>query len=302
MEEYIKLLELPEEFDLNDLKMAYRKKVLQYHPDKATNAAERIGYEAVIKKINEANKYLKEYLENHGGVYSKQVKGNYTGEENKTRNSRTFDDNDSVLGKLAIGLMRGRGFLNIIFNIYTLIITCIWLIIIHQFSQVFTFIFIIGLSPFILGLIIYILIFIPQKLEFYCYEKKENLLGLFFSCIIQLLLVVVAFNFYYNLSYDLLWSNKNITWQNIIPIFFITYFSITVPYDFMAKRDDGITSYVFANCFSLAVFIGLFMSIFISLRMSAILMLCILLLTVPINLYIKKEYLKSQKEFENFHI
>lgn len=50
MEEYIKLLELPEEFDLNDLKMAYRKKVLQYHPDKATNEAERIGYEAVIKK------------------------------------------------------------------------------------------------------------------------------------------------------------------------------------------------------------------------------------------------------------
>lgn len=102
MEEYIKLLELPEEFDLNDLKMAYRKKVLQYHPDKATNEAERIGYEAVIKKINEANKYLKEYLENHGGVYSKQVKGNYsnyTGEGNKTQNSRTFDDNDSVLGK-----------------------------------------------------------------------------------------------------------------------------------------------------------------------------------------------------------
>ena len=50
MEEYIKLLELPKEFDLNDLKMAYRKKVLQYHPDKATNEAERIGYEAVIKK------------------------------------------------------------------------------------------------------------------------------------------------------------------------------------------------------------------------------------------------------------
>lgn len=129
MEEYIKLLELPEEFDLNDLKRAYREKVLQYHPDKATNEAERIGYEAVIKKINEANKYLKEYLENHGGVYSKQVKGNYsnyTREGNKTQNSRTFDDNDSVLGKLAIGLMRGRGFLNIIFNIYTLIITCIW--------------------------------------------------------------------------------------------------------------------------------------------------------------------------------
>ena len=29
MEEYIKLLELPEEFDLNDLKMAYRKKEIK---------------------------------------------------------------------------------------------------------------------------------------------------------------------------------------------------------------------------------------------------------------------------------
>lgn len=29
MEEYIKLLELPEEFDLNDLKIAYRKKEIK---------------------------------------------------------------------------------------------------------------------------------------------------------------------------------------------------------------------------------------------------------------------------------
>ena len=40
MEEYIKLLDLPDEFDLDDLKKAYRKKVLQYHPDKAANEAE----------------------------------------------------------------------------------------------------------------------------------------------------------------------------------------------------------------------------------------------------------------------
>lgn len=71
MEEYIKLLELPGEFDLSDLKKAYRQKVLKYHPDKATNEAERIGYEALMKKLNEANDYLKEYLENHGGKYTK---------------------------------------------------------------------------------------------------------------------------------------------------------------------------------------------------------------------------------------
>lgn len=72
MEDYIKLLDLnPEEFNLADLKKAYRKKVLQYHPDKAANEAERIGYEATMKKLNEANAYIKEYLDNHEGRYSK---------------------------------------------------------------------------------------------------------------------------------------------------------------------------------------------------------------------------------------
>ena len=71
MEEYIKLLDLPDEFDLADLKKVYRKKVLQYHPDKAANEAERIGYEATMKKLNEANAYIKEYLDNHEGRYSK---------------------------------------------------------------------------------------------------------------------------------------------------------------------------------------------------------------------------------------
>ena len=51
MEEYIKLLELPEEFDLNDLKMAYRKKVLQYHPDKATNEVEALEYKNIYKLL-----------------------------------------------------------------------------------------------------------------------------------------------------------------------------------------------------------------------------------------------------------
>lgn len=71
MEEYIKLLDLPDEFDLADLKKAYRKKVFQYHPDKASNEAERVGYEALMKKLNEANEYLKDYLEHHNGKYSK---------------------------------------------------------------------------------------------------------------------------------------------------------------------------------------------------------------------------------------
>ena len=69
MEEYIKLLDLPDEFDLKDFKKAYKNKILKYHPDKASNEAERIAYEALTKKLNEANEYLKEYLKNHGGKY-----------------------------------------------------------------------------------------------------------------------------------------------------------------------------------------------------------------------------------------
>ena len=64
-EKYIKLLDLPDDFDIADLKKAYREKVLQYHPDKAKNEAERVGYEALMKKLNEANEYLKKYLENN---------------------------------------------------------------------------------------------------------------------------------------------------------------------------------------------------------------------------------------------
>ena len=71
MEEYIKLLDLPDEFDLDDLKRAYREHVKKYHPDKAGNEAERVGFEALMKKLNEANAELKEYLENHGGKYTK---------------------------------------------------------------------------------------------------------------------------------------------------------------------------------------------------------------------------------------
>ena len=55
---YIKLLDLSENFNADDLKKAYRQKVLQYHPDKAKNEAERVGYEALMKKLNEAYEEL----------------------------------------------------------------------------------------------------------------------------------------------------------------------------------------------------------------------------------------------------
>lgn len=104
MEEYIKLLELPDEFYIDDLKRAYRNKVLQYHPDKASNEAERIGYEATMKKLNEANAYIKEYLENHGGKYSKLEYYNtssnsnddttYSEESAEEETEETYEDND----------------------------------------------------------------------------------------------------------------------------------------------------------------------------------------------------------------
>ncbi len=94
MEEYIKLLDLnPEEFNLADLKKAYRKKVLQYHPDKAANEAERIGYEATMKKLNEANTYIKEYLENHGGKYSKSEYYNTNTSSDDDTADNTTEDN-----------------------------------------------------------------------------------------------------------------------------------------------------------------------------------------------------------------
>lgn len=92
MEEYIKLLDLPDEFDLDDLKKAYRKKVLQYHPDKAANEAERIGYEATMKKLNEANAYIKEYLENHEGRYSKSEYYNTNSYSDDTEEDTTEDN------------------------------------------------------------------------------------------------------------------------------------------------------------------------------------------------------------------
>ena len=101
MEEYIKLLDLPDEFDLADLKKAYHKKVLQYHPDKASNEAERVGYEALMKKLNEAYDYLKDYLEGNNGKYSKATsesntysysENNYTDDSEYTNNS---DENET---------------------------------------------------------------------------------------------------------------------------------------------------------------------------------------------------------------
>lgn len=101
MEEYIKLLDLnPEEFDLADIKKAYRKKVLQYHPDKAANEAERIGFEATMKKLNEANAYIKEYLDNHEGRYSKSEyykTNSYSDDdtEEDTTEDNTYSDDET---------------------------------------------------------------------------------------------------------------------------------------------------------------------------------------------------------------
>ena len=92
MEEYIKLLELPDEFDAAMLKKAYRNKVMKFHPDKAKNENERIEFEALMKKLNEANEYLKEYLETHNGKYSRKEETQFKSENySKNYNEEEYD-------------------------------------------------------------------------------------------------------------------------------------------------------------------------------------------------------------------
>ncbi len=197
----------------------------------------------------------------------------------------------SIWNNLFLHIITIKNILNIFFNIFTLVIVCIWLIIISEFEQVVLFLLIIALYPFMFGSIMFVLTFIPLKIELFCYEKKEILLGLFFHFIVLLLQTIVSFIFYCGTSDDLLWSNKNITLKNVVPEFFLTYFCITVPYEFMAKRDDSFASYLFANCFSVSVAIGLILSLFIPYKISSLIMLCVLLLNIPITLYVTKKSL-----------
>lgn len=87
MEEYIRLLDLPDEFDAAILKKAYRKKVMKFHPDKAKNENERAEFEVTMKKLNEANEYLKEYLENHNGKYIKEEETKFSSENHYSENT-----------------------------------------------------------------------------------------------------------------------------------------------------------------------------------------------------------------------
>lgn len=95
MEEYIKLLDLPDEFDFAILKKAYRKKVMLFHPDKAKDEAQRAEFEAMMKKLNAANDYLKNYLERHDGKYTKPVEEDIKEEtEEETEDYSDSDDYD----------------------------------------------------------------------------------------------------------------------------------------------------------------------------------------------------------------
>ncbi len=95
MEEYIKLLDLPDEFDFAILKKSYRKKVMIFHPDKAKDEAQRAEFEAMMKKLNAANDYLKEYLERHDGKYTKPVEEDIKEEFREQEEEETEDYSDS---------------------------------------------------------------------------------------------------------------------------------------------------------------------------------------------------------------
>ena len=83
---------MPDEFDAAMLKKAYRNKVMKFHPDKAKNENERIEFEALMKKLNEANEYLKEYLETHNGKYSRKEETQFKSENySKNYNEEEYD-------------------------------------------------------------------------------------------------------------------------------------------------------------------------------------------------------------------
>ena len=147
MRRYIELLNLDllERFNLQDLKKAYHKMVLKYHPDKAKDEAQRIEFNNKMKKLNEAYDFLEKYLKNHGGEYvnpksrynsttnsrasraSNYSKRAYTQREtysnstiNKhTQNNNNYNsDNDNGFGEPTLGQDFTKMFLfSIIFNI-----------------------------------------------------------------------------------------------------------------------------------------------------------------------------------------
>lgn len=63
-----KILDLPEEATLQEIKQAYRSKVKKYHPDKTG----RKGYEEKMVQINRAYETLLQYIEEYRFSFRKE--------------------------------------------------------------------------------------------------------------------------------------------------------------------------------------------------------------------------------------
>jgi len=57
----LKILELPDDADIEMIKSAYKKKMLEYHPDRVSNLGRKLQIlaEMKTKEINEAYEFLK---------------------------------------------------------------------------------------------------------------------------------------------------------------------------------------------------------------------------------------------------
>ncbi|HBU70496.1 MAG TPA: molecular chaperone DnaJ [Elusimicrobia bacterium] len=86
VDEARKLLGLPEEANIKEIKEAYRQLALECHPDRCRGKSEKICEER-FKGINAAHKLLLEFCENYRYRFTKQVvdDAQISGEEKEYR-------------------------------------------------------------------------------------------------------------------------------------------------------------------------------------------------------------------------
>ena len=91
VDEARKLLGLDDTTTMEEIKNAYRRLALKYHPDKCTKRQKK-KCEALFKKINNAHKILMAYCVTYGPSFNiKDVKKNTMGKEYYEHLKRFYD-------------------------------------------------------------------------------------------------------------------------------------------------------------------------------------------------------------------
>lgn len=88
---YFSILKLKPDADLDELKLAYRKRVKAWHPDKFPSSSERLQKMAHDKlhKVNVAYKHLKKYIEEESGKTAGDKTGRRKTDKGFTKESRS---------------------------------------------------------------------------------------------------------------------------------------------------------------------------------------------------------------------